>query len=343
MYEARGQFQMRVVEMVVVGEGDLRRQLEKIRARLEARGLLAPERKRPLPRVPRRLGIVTSRDGAALRDILKVLRDRLPVPVLLCHAAVQGGSAPGEIVEGLRRLASVSDVDVVIVGRGGGSGDDLWAWNDEALAIAVAEHPVPVITAIGHETDVTIADLVSDRRAATPSEAAMLAVPDTKALEKVVANLDLRLARAQRFSLQRLRSRLDGATRRMPGKRELLEDRWQRLDELSRELEESLVPRIAAYRRRHHEMEVRLVAAHPRSELERARARLGRAAAALDALNPLRILARGYSMTRRPQGPVVTRAAELSVGDRLELTLHEGDVDCEVLATRPDARRGTSD
>lgn len=339
IYEVRGAFQMRVVEMEVVGEGDLRRQFEKVKARLEKQGLLQPERKRPLPALPRRIGVVTSRDGAALRDIVKVLADRFQVSVVLCHTTVQGSTAPGEIVSALSCIAAVDDVEVVIVGRGGGSGDDLWAWNDEVVALAIAKHPVPVITAIGHETDVTIADLVADRRAATPSEAAMLAVPDVLTVQRSVTNFTLRLANASRFALQRRRTRLEGFERRLPGKAQLLDDRLQRLDELSGSVEAHIRPLIMSARSRHHAREVRLASLHPKAQLEQDRARLSKAAAALHALSPLDVLGRGYSLTKRPDGQAVTKADEVSRGDRLEVTLHEGEVDCEVLSTRPGAQR----
>lgn len=342
LYEARGDFQMRVVGLEAVGEGDLKRQFEEVKARLKAKGLLKPERKRHLPKIPRRLGVVTSRDGAALRDILKVLRGRLGVPVVLCHAAVQGSTAPGEIISAIKRVATLDDVDVVIIGRGGGSGDDLWAWNDEAVALAIAGHPVPVITAIGHETDVTIADLVADRRAATPSEAAMIAVPDRVTLDRAVANLGLRLGRALRYKAQQQRLRFDRVERRLPGKPQLLDQRIQRLDELTKAIEERMHPQLAAARRRQHELEIRLMTLHPKSQLERDRARLGKAVAALDSLSPLDVLARGYSLTSLPDGSAVTKAVDLATGDRLEIALHEGEVDCEVLATRPmTSRTGT--
>lgn len=338
IYEVRGAFQMRVIDMEVVGAGDLRRQFELVKARLEKQGLLRVERKRPLPSLPRRIGVVTSRDGAALRDILKVLADRLPVSVVLCHATVQGNTAPGEILSALSRIAAIDDIEVVIVGRGGGSVDDLWAWNDEAVAVAIAKHPVPVITAIGHETDVTIADLVADRRAATPSEAAMLAVPDVVTVQRSVTNLALRLTNASVFTLQRHRTRLDRFERRLPSKSLLLDDRMQRLDELSGSIEEHIRPLIASARRRHHAQEVRLASLHPKNQLERDRARLGKAAAALQALSPLEVLGRGYSLTTRPDGEAITNAADVSAGDRLEITLHEGEVDCEVLTTRTSKR-----
>lgn len=363
IYEPRGAFQLRVSRLALVGEGDLRRRFEQVRADLEARGLLDPERKRPLPRTPRRIGVVTSRDGAALRDILKVLGDRLPTPVLISHAAVQGETAPGEIVAALGRLARVPDVEVVIVGRGGGGGDDLWAWNDLAVALAIAAHPVPVVAAIGHQTDMTIADLVADCRAATPSEAAVLVAPERAALARAVANIGLRIVRAERRLVRDLGASHEELRRRLPPARQLLEARWQRTDELARALEERSRARVAAERARLHGLQVRLAALHPGSrlarsratvaaltgrlrtraavEIERSRARLGRTAAALAELSPLGVLARGYATVHlggasRP----MTDASAASPGDAVEIRLSRGALGCTVTRVEGGPREG---
>lgn len=359
LYEARGTFQMRVLRLEPAGEGDLKRRFELTKKRLEAQGLLDPKRKRPLPVMPKRIGVVTSRSSAGLRDILKVLSERLPTPVLLAHASVQGDSAPREIIAALTRMAKVPDVDVVIVGRGGGSGDDLWAWNDEAVALAIARHPVPVVTAIGHETDVTIADLVADRRAATPSEAAMITAPDREHLLRNLTTIRLRLGRAQRMQLQRSRARLERLEHRFPDRWQLLGGPRQRLDELSRALEGRLGAASRRGRRQHHELELRLAKLQPRDktraaraeiselrhklrawatlELERSRAPILRHAAELEKLSPLKTLSRGYSVATRRDAPnqAITAATEVDEGDAIRVKLQQGSLDCDITKVNP--------
>jgi exodeoxyribonuclease VII large subunit len=352
LYEARGSFQMRVARLVEAGDGELRRRFEMVRARLQAQGLLDESRKRPLPPAPRRVGVVTSRDGAALRDILKVLADRVPLSVLLVHAAVQGETAPGEIVAALKMLSQVPSVEVVIAGRGGGAADELSAWNDESVAMAMAAHPVPVISAVGHQTDVTIADLVADCRAATPTEAAMLIVPARAEAVKSITQLTTRLRRAmpRRLSVERagyvaLRGRLPEGWRLLDGPR-------QKADEQVRRLEEALRGQVSRRRRLHQEVQLRLVRLHPRARIERRRAvwsatslrlrhwmsreserrrsHLGRLVARLDSLSPLHVLSRGYAAVRSPTGEVVTRAEQVEVGDDIAVHLRQGKLDCTV-------------
>jgi exodeoxyribonuclease VII large subunit len=222
LYEARGEFQLGVVELEGRGEGLWKLAVERLRAKLEREGLTAPERKRPLPAHPACVGVVTSPSGAAFRDIVTVIRRRAPwTRIVLSGARVQGEGAAAEIVAALERIAAARCADVVIVGRGGGSIEDLWAFNEESVARAVAACPVPVISAVGHETDVTIADLVADLRAATPSAAAEAAVPDRAELTREVSALGLRLARCARDRvdtggerLSEARSRLEQAGRR---------------------------------------------------------------------------------------------------------------------------------
>ncbi len=356
IFPPRGSFQLRVSRLVEAGAGDLRRRFQEILARLARKGLLAPERKRPIPATPRRVGLVTSRDGAALRDILKVLRDRLPVELVLAHAAVQGETAPASIVSALGRLAKAAPVEVIIVGRGGGSADDLAAWNDEAVALAVAHCPVPVIAAVGHETDVTLAELVADRRAATPSEAAMLAAPDRADLRRGLAQLRGRMTLATRVELRHQRALLDTLDSRMPEGERLLDLRRQKLDELTRRSEETVGHRLDREVRRRDRLEVRLARRHPGTDLERGRARLGRLggrlerwaaaelegqrarlgrdAAALEALSPLRVLGRGYALVRRADGSLVTDAATVSTGDDVAVGLARGELDCRVVGVR---------
>ncbi len=291
LYETRGEFQLTVRELEGSGRGGLwRLAFEKLHARLSAEGLLAPERKRPLPAFPRAVGVITSASGAALHDILHVLERRAPwTRVVFCPARVQGAGAAAEVARALAlfgRLPRAAGVDVLIVGRGGGSKDDLWAFNDELLARAIAGSPVPVISAVGHETDVTIADLIADYRAPTPSAAAEAAVPDVRALERRLADARVRLERAVRRRAGRAR---DDAVRAGA----LLEDTMLELVRVRRE-------------------------------------RLAHAAAQLEALSPLSALRRGYAVALSPAGRVLRRVREFGEGDAFLLRVVDGTVDCRV-------------
>lgn len=211
MYEARGEFQFVVSSLEGKGEGLWKLALERLRAKLEAEGLTAPARKRPLPRVPRTIGVVTSPSGAVLHDIVNVVRRRAPwTRIVLCGCRVQGEGAAQEIAAAIRRFGKSGVADVLIVGRGGGSVEDLWAFNEEEVARAIAASPIPVISAVGHETDVTIADLVADLRAPTPSAAAEAAVPDGKALARDLVKLEGRMTGALRARATDVRRALAG-------------------------------------------------------------------------------------------------------------------------------------
>lgn len=293
LYEKRGEFQLVVRELEGSGRGGLwRLAFEKLYARLTAEGLLAPERKRPLPASPRAVGVITSASGAALHDILRVIERRAPwTRVVFCPARVQGEGAAAEVARAIAlfgRLPRGAGVDVLIVGRGGGSKDDLWAFNDERLARAIAASPVPVISAVGHETDVTIADLIADFRAPTPSAAAEAAVPDVRALERRLADARGRLERAVRRRAGRVR------------------------DEVARAgaaLEESVLELVRARRER-----------------------LAHGAAQLEALSPLSALRRGYAVPLSAEGRVLRRKADFIGGDAFGLRVVDGTVDCRVEA-----------
>ena len=210
LYEPRGEFQLVVSELEGKGDGLWKLAFDRLRVRLHAEGLLTPERKRPIPRHPRRVGVVTSPAGAALRDILAVIRRRAPwTEVVVCGCRVQGDGAADEIARSIRSFARAGCADVLIVGRGGGSVEDLWAFNEEPVARALAESPVPTISAVGHETDLTIADLVADLRAPTPSAAAEAAVPERAELRRTVDGSAARLGVAMRAQLEGARARVD--------------------------------------------------------------------------------------------------------------------------------------
>jgi exodeoxyribonuclease VII large subunit len=367
VYEPRGEYQLQIEELWPDGEGDLFLAFTELKARLEAEGLFAPERKRPLPLFPRCVGVVTSPVGAAVRDISHVLRRRAPgVDILLAPAAVQGEEAPDSLVAALALLGRQPRVEVIIVGRGGGSLEELSAFNDERVARAIAACPVPVVSAVGHETDFTIADFVADCRAATPSAGAELVVPDTLRLRNEVERIAAALGYQGRAAFEGRRMLLE----RLKGSRALdLERRLgelaQRLDELNAALGERLVRRSHQARRALSDrLWPRLVQAglgltrYPARELARREAefrsrggvlveqRRGEWAplvAALDALSPLKTLSRGYAVCQRPGGRVVRDAGTVKVGEAVEVVLAQGELGCTVTAVLPWAAKEEQD
>ncbi len=330
LYPARGSFQMDVLGFLDAGAGALARSFEEVVKRLEADGLTDPARRRPLPFLPRRVGVVTSPDGAAIRDILRVLGRRFPVPVLLAPTPVQGEGAAASIKAALERIDRVEDVDVIIVGRGGGSAEDLAAFNDEDLARAVAATRVPVISAVGHEVDVAVTDLVADRRAATPSEAAELAVPSREDVEKRLVAASRRLTQAARAVTGRARNLVLRLDKRLPTPERMIRDRRQRLDDLR-----SRISRAGPEGRiRDHRNAIGRDVERMRRVIEqrvaRSRAVFAARAASLDALSPLAVLGRGYAVVATPDGRVVKLASQVSAGDPVRVRLHEGRLECDV-------------
>jgi len=310
VYERDGVYQLYAAAMEPAGLGALHLEFEQLKRRLAAEGLFDEALKRPLPRLPRVVGLVTAPTGAAIRDMITVSRRRFPgVRLILAPALVQGPGAAESLVRGLRLLSRVPEVDVIIIGRGGGSLEDLWAFNDEGLARAIRACPVPVVSAVGHETDFTIADFAADLRAPTPSAAAELVVPSRSELQGVVDGLRIRLATAARRAVERKRVRLRSLAERPVLQRpqgRLLQDR-QRLDDLARRLEYVGGSLLAARRRE-----------------------LGALAGRLEALSPLAVLARGYAIARTMEGQVVKEAAQVQPGDRINLLLHKGSLRCQV-------------
>jgi exodeoxyribonuclease VII large subunit len=311
LYEKKGDFQFAVRRIDATGDGGLWRvAFERLRVRLEKEGLLAQERKRALPRYPRSVGIVTSPVGAALHDILHVIRRRAPwTEIVLSPARVQGEGAAWDIADAIHRFTKAGrHVDVIIVGRGGGSIEDLWAFNEEPVARAIANAPVPVISAVGHEVDVTIADLVADLRAPTPSAAAEHAVPDGVALRQELSVTKVRLARALRRYAVTRRDQIGIAGER-------LEQRMNRLMQKRRE-------RIAWAAERLEQRMQRVVSAR--------RAELGRLAGQIEALSPLQALSRGYAVPLDERGHILRRRAQFPPGLPFRLRVADGDVDCRV-------------
>jgi exodeoxyribonuclease VII large subunit len=310
VYEAGGQYQLYADQIRPLGEGALFQEFLRLKARLEAEGLFDPERKRAIPTQPKSIGIVTSPTGAALRDMLNTLRRRYPlVEVVLAPTPVQGDEAPLGIVKALRTLNEVASPDVILVARGGGSIEDLWAFNDERVARAIAASESPVISGVGHETDFTIADFVADLRAPTPTAAAELAVPDRIDLQAAITELVQRLARAAlgqtqtlRWSLSHLASRLQ---RYSPESR-IRSDR-QRLDELAHRADTTLSHRMMLQK-------TRLIALEQR----------------LKSLNPLAVLNRGYAVVSKPDGNLVRRVEQASPGDDINIRVSDGEFEARV-------------
>jgi exodeoxyribonuclease VII large subunit len=359
VYAARGEYQLVVELLEPKGLGALQLAFEQLKRKLEAEGLFDPARKRPLPLFPRTIGIVTSPSGAALRDMLRIIDRRFgELRILIAPVRVQGDGAPGEIVRALEDLGERPEVDVIIVGRGGGSIEDLWAFNDEQVARAIAAARAPVISAVGHETDVTIADFVADLRAPTPSAAAELVVREKLAVAQGLAELRLRLGQAVAARLARARERTTWLIRRRvltePGR--ALRDQHRRLDELALRLRAAVrtAHRQAAHRRAL--LANTLSSLHPLARISRDQAVLGQlrgrlhaarlsrvkadrarfesAVGRLGSLSPLAVLGRGYSLTRLPTGALVTSAAGVRAGDAIEILLHQGALDARVERVR---------
>ncbi|MBI1737527.1 MAG: exodeoxyribonuclease VII large subunit [Candidatus Rokubacteria bacterium] len=359
VYAQRGDYSLVVERLEPRGLGALQLAFDQLKARLETEGLFDTRRKRPLPRFPKKIGIVTSPSGAAIRDMLRVIGRRFgDLHIVLAPARVQGDGAAAEIAQGVADLNALGDVDVIIVGRGGGSLEDLWAFNEEVVARAIVGSKVPVISAVGHEVDFTIADFVADLRAPTPSAAAELVVREKQAVVDAVTDLRGRLERAVARRLERetrglaslaarrvltdparpLRDhqrRVDDATTRL--RRALharLRDGGHRLELLAAGLRRgSPIARLAAQRQQLEHLGGRL----HRDALQAvggARHRFAAAAGRLASLSPLAVLSRGYSLTRLPTGEVVRSARQAPPGTRVRVTLHEGTLDATVEQAR---------
>ncbi len=336
LYEARGAFQMRARKLEAAGEDGLwRLAFERLREKLEGEGLLSPDRKRRLPRFPRTVGVVTSTTGAALRDILSVLHRRAPwTRVLVRNARVQGEGAAKEIADGIRFFAATGDIDVLIVGRGGGSVEDLWSFNDEGVARAIAASPIPVVSAVGHEVDVTISDLVADLRAPTPSAAAEAVVPEAETLRGQLGAVRTRLRRALQSGVDARRRRLADGPRRLAraiqARIRPLEHRTEtahrRLGAGIRSVLSDRGRRIRVQERLGRAMDVRI-----RSRRDQLTGLAGR----LQALSPLATLERGYAIPLSSDGHVLRRVEEFSPGVPFHLRVHDGTVEARVDALHP--------
>lgn len=356
LYEARGEYQMVLDHMEEAGEGALRRAFEQLKARLEAEGLFAPERKRPLPAHVRRLAVITSPTGAAVRDVLSVLERRFPMlEVDLLPSLVQGDSAAAQLTALLRSADASGRYDVILLTRGGGSMEDLWAFNDEQLTRAIAASQTPVVSAVGHETDFSLADFAADLRAPTPSVAAELLVPDQRDLLLRVRRLDARLAQLQRHSLGQAMQRADRALLRLnaqsPQSRlQLLQRRQQDVarrlhaawttqhhNRLAHLRHAAAVLRSGHPQRRLDALRERLQRLQPRADsaigrqLQRDGLRLRALARSMEAVSPLATVARGYAiLTRDDDGSLVRSPLQVRPGDTLKARVQDGVIDVTV-------------
>ncbi len=349
LYEARGEFQLVAEQMEEAGDGALRRQFEELKARLASEGLFADSLKQPLPELPRCIGVITSPTGAAVRDVLSVLKRRFPaIPVRIYPVAVQGEKAVPEITEALHRASMEKACDVLLLVRGGGSLEDLWAFNEEAVARAILACDIPVVSGVGHEVDITIADFTADHRAATPSAAAELVSPNQQAILYNLANQQRRLIHFLKQQLERSQEKLQWLQQRlrMQHPESQLRQQYQQLDELGQRLLSALNGQL---QEQHHNLRYliqglfnnrpestielqqlqlddlasRLVFA-TETHLESQRQQLAQLSRTLQAVSPLNTLSRGYSITRNQAGETITDADELESGELISTQLHHG-------------------
>ena len=308
LYERDGQYQFYIEYMVPLGEGELAADFKKIRQRLEKDGLLDPTRKRKIPRFPKKVGVLTSSSGAAVHDITSVLERRYPICEVVCVPVnVQGANAARDMIFALEKIYKLSDIDIIIIGRGGGSSYDLWAFNDENLARTVAKSPVPVISAVGHESDYSICDLVADVRAATPSVAAEIAVPDKNDLLQELKNSKRVLSyalnkRVDSYSLEL--ERIKSANFIQQPVKTIIDTR----KELADLLQKNLINGVNCL-------------------LEKKEKAFGDAVLKLDTLSPLKVLARGYSIAENENG-LIQSSDDVHIGDNIKITLNHGKLNC---------------
>ncbi|MDH4570889.1 exodeoxyribonuclease VII large subunit [Pseudomonas sp. BN414] len=352
LFEGRGDYQLIADAVEPAGDGALRLAFEALKEKLAAEGLFAAERKRPLPAHPQRIGIISSPTGAVIRDIISVFRRRAPqVQLTLIPTAVQGREATAQIVRALA-LADAQGFDALILARGGGSLEDLWCFNEEAVARAVAACQTPIVSAVGHETDVSISDFVADVRAPTPSAAAELLAPDANELQQRLDSLHRRLVLRLREQLTRERLRLDGLFRRLRHPGERLRQQAQRLDDLDMRLRRAFERRQQIRAEQLARLDTRLAAQHPgrslallrqkldslaerlpraaRDALKDRRQRLDALAQTLHVVSPLATLGRGYSILLDERGQAVRAASQTRPGQRLKARLGEGELDVRV-------------
>ena len=304
VYEPSGAYQLYIEEMIPDGVGELYIAYEQLKAKLGEEGLFDEGHKKPIPKFPKKIGVSTATTGAAVRDIINVITRRYPLAEIIIYPTqVQGNGASQSIVNAIEYFNNNEAVDTLIVGRGGGSIEDLWAYNEEGVARAIFNSKIPIISAVGHETDFTIADFVADLRAPTPSAAAEIAVPSTLELGAATENYKTRTINAILKRIENNKIRLNSMRIKKPS--EIIEENYQRIDNLVKHMENRLMLKLSDGKRE-----------------------LAASASKLDALSPLQTLSRGYAIAVTPKGDVVRHKTDLSSGDEFTLKLKDGDVEC---------------
>ncbi|NMT63909.1 exodeoxyribonuclease VII large subunit [Marinobacter orientalis] len=355
LYENRGDFQIIVEHIEPAGLGALQQAFEELKRKLQQEGLFDIARKKPLPTTPRHIGVITSSTGAAIHDILTVLARRCPaIPVTLYPTAVQGKAATADIVRAIARAARHGVADVLIIGRGGGSLEDLWCFNEEAVARAIAACPLPTVSAVGHEVDVTIADFVADLRAPTPSAAAEKISPDQNDWLRQLGERELRLAGAASRALKRMQTRLEHLSARLRDPRRELLEKAQRMDELDLRLSKAVGRRLERDRVRAMHLTQRLAMQSPvrqlsdsqsdvrqlaerlvraaREAITRRRERVEHTGQTLNVVSPLATLGRGYAIVQQENGEIVRQATSLQPGDRITARVASGELEANVIS-----------
>ena len=313
LYEARGDFQLTVEFLQRAGLGALFEAYERLKQKLEAEGLFDPARKRPIPEHPRRIGIVTSPDAAALHDVLTTLRRRMPsIPVVIYPTPVQGKEAGAKIAAAIDAASARNECDVLIICRGGGSIEDLWQFNEEVVARAIAACAIPTISGVGHETDFTIADFAADRRAPTPTAAAEMVAPDRTTLLRQLQQVQQQMARQMGYLLQRRMQQLDYLAKRLLSPAQQIRNQSGHLDQLRLRLNAAM-----------------------RSRLQRQQQALLRLEQNLHHLNPTGVLRRGYALVLDAEGQVIRASSQLQTGQQVSLTLAEGSADAAITQVHP--------
>lgn len=357
LYESRGDFQIIVEHIEPAGLGALQQAFEELKRKLQAEGLFEAARKKPIPTLPRHIGVVTSPTGAAIHDILTVLSRRCPaIPVTLYPTAVQGKAATSDIVRAIEQAQSHGVADVLIIGRGGGSLEDLWCFNEEAVARAIASCRIPTVSAVGHEVDVTIADFVADLRAPTPSAAAEKISPDQTQWLRQLSEQELRITNAARRALRRLTVQLEHLSARLRDPRRQLQEKAQRMDELELRLGKAIRQKLERHEVRAENLSQRLAMQSPGKQLATSRETLGRIeerlfaatrltirekakhmehlAQTLNVVSPLATLGRGYAIVRGPSGDIIRKADNLSPGDRVSARVASGEIEASVISVK---------
>lgn len=313
LYEARGDFQLTVEFLQRAGLGALFEAYERLKTKLEAEGLFDPSRKKPIPEHPRQIGIVTSADAAALRDVLTTLRRRMPsIPIVIYPTPVQGKGAATLIANAINQANERAECDVLIICRGGGSIEDLWQFNEEIVARAIAASRIPTISGVGHETDFTIADFAADRRAATPTAAAELVVPDRATQLRALQQLEQNLSRQLNYLLSRRMQQLDFLARRLLSPLQQVTHKISHLSQLNLRLQAGILKRLQ----------------HQQQHLVRLEQNLSH-------LNPQAVLQRGYALVHTAEGKLVRTSQQLNPGQNVRLTLGEGQADAQITGTNP--------